>query len=100
MGRKSARKSPSQESVLQKRRFGGILVIARSRKFPVSTDMQPASWRVVYFWGFRNSIVGGDAERFGPATSNRAGILEISRAGIFELYQTHTLVWRLWVVGD
>jgi hypothetical protein len=34
MGRKSARKSPLQESLLQKRRFGGILVIATHEKIP------------------------------------------------------------------
>jgi hypothetical protein len=51
MGRKSAQVRPSQESLLQKRRFGGILVIAQ-REFPVSTDMQPALTGGLFILGY------------------------------------------------
>jgi hypothetical protein len=50
MGRKSAQVRPSQESLLQKRRFGEILVIAQ-REFPVSTDIQPALTGGLFIFG-------------------------------------------------
>ena len=68
MGRKSARGRPLQESLLQKRRFGGILVIAHRQEIPASADMQPAFQAGCVFLGFDNSLNGGRAERLGPAT--------------------------------
>jgi hypothetical protein len=58
-----------KKTLLQKRRFWGILVIAISHeKIPVSADMQPASQAGCLFVGFDNSVNSGGAERFGPAT--------------------------------
>jgi hypothetical protein len=54
--------------LLQKRRFWGILVIASDEIFPASADMQPASQAGCLFVGFDNSVNGGAAGRFGPAT--------------------------------
>jgi len=88
MGRKSARKSPLQESLLQKQRFGGILVIARAQEIPASADMQPASPGGLFIFGLLYSVIGGGAGRFWPRNVNRAGIPGISRAGIFEGFHT------------
>jgi len=88
MGRKSARKSPLQESLLQKQRFGGILVIARAQEIPASADMQPASPGGLFIFGLLYSVIGGGAGRFWPRNVNRAGIPRISRAGIFEGFHT------------
>ena len=58
MGRKSARDRPSQESLLQKRRFWGILVIARTRNpgFGRYAARLPGG---LFICGLRNSVVGG-----------------------------------------
>jgi hypothetical protein len=69
MGRKSARVHLSQENTLAK---AAILEESRDcayTRYPRPlADMQPASQAGCLFVGFDNSVNGGGAERFGPAT--------------------------------
>jgi hypothetical protein len=60
--------SPVARITLAKTAILGNSRDCTEREFPASADIQPASQAGCLFLGSCNSVNGGDAGRFGPAT--------------------------------